>query len=695
MRADSPGAEGTREGGTDFFVSYTHADAKWAEWIAWQLEAAGYRVKIQAWDFDRGSHFVREMRQAAATADRTIAVVSAVYLKSAYGEAEWQAAWAADPSGAGRNLIPIRIEDCPRPGSLSQLVGDDLFDLDAETATARLLATARGGRGKPATEPLFPGHRATVGTTPEPTFPGQLPRMWRAPGRNRNFTGRERLLAAIHLSLQQGRPVAVTALHGLAGVGKTQLAAEYAHRYADDYSLIWWIDAEQIPLIGEKIAALAGPLGLPGDGPASVIAATVLAALARRTGWLVVFDNAEDPVALRDWLPDGPGHVLITSRNPAWGALADPVAVGVFERAESSALLSRRLPGQDPAAVDALAGELGDLPLALAQAADYIAATGTDAAGYLAKFRARRTVLLAKGDDPPYTGTVATAWSVALDRLRAEAPATVQLLQLCALLAPEPIPLTLFSDHPELLESPLADACADGAVDLDLDDVIGAARRYSWVGRTGDTIQLHRLVRDVIADSGRRAPDSAATCRTAVTLLGSVVDSLNPELPTDWPRYWLLTPHLAALCHQAAVRTVDSRHVDRLLYCIAGTVSAHGRGGTFAAGEALARACLDVLADHGSEQALLRVRHELAWHVAQRRPARAERIHLDVLTARRRLLGNDHLDTLASRQEVAWIAGVQRRWTAAEKQYRDVFGARRRVLGLDDSETLITCLRPS
>ncbi|MCM3923259.1 FxSxx-COOH system tetratricopeptide repeat protein [Frankia sp. AiPs1] len=671
-------------------MSYTRTDGKWAEWIAWQLEAAGYRVTIQAWDFDRGSHFVREMHRAAATADRTIAVVSAAYLNSAYAEAEWQAAWAADPSGTGRKLIPIRVEDCPRPGLLDQLVGDDLFGLDPEAAVERLLAIARGGRGKPATEPRFPGHCAAVGTTPEPGFPGQLPHMWKAPGRNRNFTGRERLLAAIRTSLREGRPVAVTALHGLAGVGKTQLAAEYAHRYADEYSLVWWIDADQIPLIGEKIAALADPLGLSSDGPASDLATAVLAALTRRTGWLVVFDNAEDPVALRNWLPDGPGQVLITSRNPAWGALADPIAVGVFERAESSALLNRRLPGHAPAVVDTLAAELGDLPLALAQAAGYIATTGTDPAGYLAKFRARRTALLAKGDDPLYHGTVATAWSMALDRLQAEAPATVQLLQLCALLAPEPIPLTLFSDRPELLESPLADACTDGHVDLDLDEVIGAARQYSWVGRTGNMIQLHRLVQGVIADSGRRAPHSDAICRTAITLLSGMVDSLHPELPADWPQYWLLTPHLAALCHQAAVRAVDSRHVDRLLHSVAATVSAHGRSGTFAAGEALACASLDILAHLGGEQALLRVHHELAWHVAQRRPARAEQIHLDVLAARRRLLGDDHPDTLASRQEVAWIAGVQRQWPDAEKQYREVFDARRRVLGLDDSETLIS-----
>ncbi|WP_131729376.1 toll/interleukin-1 receptor domain-containing protein, partial [Frankia sp. CpI1-P] len=141
----------------NFFVSYTGVDEPWAVWVAWQLEAAGYTTRIQAWDFGAGAHFVTEMHRAAQHAARTVAVLSAAYLSSAYAEAEWQAAWQQDPSGEDRRLLVFRIEDCPRPGLLAQLVSVDLFDLDPDTAATRLVAAARGERGKPTVEPSFPG----------------------------------------------------------------------------------------------------------------------------------------------------------------------------------------------------------------------------------------------------------------------------------------------------------------------------------------------------------------------------------------------------------------------------------------------------------------------------------------------------------------------------------------------------------
>ncbi|MCM3920292.1 toll/interleukin-1 receptor domain-containing protein [Frankia sp. AiPs1] len=162
-------------GPVDFFVSYTAVDEAWAQWVAWQLEAAGYTTLIQAWDFGAGAHFVTEMHQAAQHAARTVAVLSTAYLSSAYAAAEWQAAWERDPSGQDRKLLVFRIEDCSRPGLLGQVVGVDLFDVDPDAAAARLVAAARGQRGKPPAEPSFPGGPARrAGLVTEPVFPGRL-----------------------------------------------------------------------------------------------------------------------------------------------------------------------------------------------------------------------------------------------------------------------------------------------------------------------------------------------------------------------------------------------------------------------------------------------------------------------------------------------------------------------------------------
>lgn len=158
----------------DFFVSYTEVDGAWAEWIAWVLESVGWRVVIQAWDFGPGSHFVAEMHQASQDAERTIAVLSETYLGSVFGAGEWQAAWAADPIGRQRKLLVVRIEDCDRPGLLSQIVSVDIFDTNEQTARDRILNAASGAtsmiRMKPSVAPQFPSE--TRGVAEAKPFPG-------------------------------------------------------------------------------------------------------------------------------------------------------------------------------------------------------------------------------------------------------------------------------------------------------------------------------------------------------------------------------------------------------------------------------------------------------------------------------------------------------------------------------------------
>lgn len=155
----------------DFFISYTAADRRWAEWIAWTLEEAGLRVLVQAWDFIPGSNWVRRMQEGVAQADRTIAVLSRDYLRSVYGQLEWQAALAADPLGFASKLVPVRIADCERPGLLGQIVSFDLFGLSEEAAASRLceqVEILRAGRAKPPSPPDFPGgsSRADAEQTP-------------------------------------------------------------------------------------------------------------------------------------------------------------------------------------------------------------------------------------------------------------------------------------------------------------------------------------------------------------------------------------------------------------------------------------------------------------------------------------------------------------------------------------------------
>lgn len=157
----------------DFFISYSHSDQQWAEWIAWILEEAGYSTVIQAWDFRPGGNFVDEMQRAAVGTRRTIAVLSQSYLESTYTQPEWASAFARDPQGHERALVPIHIDECQPTGLLAQIIYVDIHNLSADDARVAILG-AFSERAKPRSSPTFPGSATiTSTTTPEAVPPEQ------------------------------------------------------------------------------------------------------------------------------------------------------------------------------------------------------------------------------------------------------------------------------------------------------------------------------------------------------------------------------------------------------------------------------------------------------------------------------------------------------------------------------------------
>jgi hypothetical protein len=226
---------------THFFISYNRADRLWAEWIAWQLKEAGHRITLQAWHFRPGSNFVLEMQRAAAEAERTIAVLSPSYLSALFTHPEWAAAFAQDPTGELGKLVPVRVRECKLEGLLSQIIYLDLVGLSEEEARSELLTGLERGPAVPAAPPPFPGAPRN-GSPERPVFPGRLPSTWNVPHlRNPLFTGREEILAELGEPVASRGPTVLTqrdAIHGLGGIGKTQLAVEYAYRNAPEYDLV-------------------------------------------------------------------------------------------------------------------------------------------------------------------------------------------------------------------------------------------------------------------------------------------------------------------------------------------------------------------------------------------------------------------------------------------------------------------------
>ncbi|MCL6450068.1 MAG: tetratricopeptide repeat protein [Acetobacteraceae bacterium] len=550
-------------GKKDFFISYTGADVRWAEWIAWQLEEAGYCVVLQAWDFGAGSNFVLEMQRASAGSKRTIAVLSPDYLKSVWAQPEWAAAF--DPQGRERTLVPVMVRECTLEGLLARVVHIRLVGLDEAAARAALLKGLGRGRLKPDEPPPFPVGEGR-GVPRRPHFPGALPPIWNVPHRrNPHFTGREGLLKDLQEALASGKPAALTqVIAGLGGVGKTQLAVEYAYRHASDYRLVWWVRAEEPATLASDYAALAGELGLPQKelGDQGLVVGAVRRWLEQDGEWLLVFDNAPDPRALGDYLPRGvTGHVLVTSRNPNWSAAACVLQVKVMSRPEAVEFLCRRTGQADEAAAGELAEELGGLPLALEQAAAYVEATGRRLKEYLGLFRTRHGELWARAGPPSgYPATVATTWTLSFQLAEAESPAGADLLRLCAFLGPDDIPRELLSQGAAGLPEPLSMALADP---VGFDGAVAALRRYSLLETSGDALPVHRLVqvvtRDRLAEGARKAWAAAAV---------GLVDGAFPFDSDDvrtWPRSARLLPHALAAAGHAEALGVGAERTARLL----------------------------------------------------------------------------------------------------------------------------------
>ncbi|TDC85003.1 TIR domain-containing protein, partial [Actinomadura sp. 7K507] len=174
----TPGGHPRQEHPTDFFISYSPADERWASWIAWQLEAAGHRTMMQAWDFVPGTNFIDFMDRGLSEAKAVVAVLSRNYLRSRYGRMEWMAALRADPDDPARKLVTVRIEDCPIDGLLSTITYVDLVGVDdpddARGLLMRRIGEALAGHARPQDGPGFPGGRPGGGPGDRAPLPGRL-----------------------------------------------------------------------------------------------------------------------------------------------------------------------------------------------------------------------------------------------------------------------------------------------------------------------------------------------------------------------------------------------------------------------------------------------------------------------------------------------------------------------------------------
>jgi tetratricopeptide (TPR) repeat protein len=681
---DTDGVEVDR---SDFFVSHAGADLAWAEWVAWQLTDAGYTVELAVWDWAAGQNVVLAMSDALAHCDRVVALFSAAYFeRPRYTTDEWTAAMLHAPGTGRPRLVPVRVENVQQedmPAVLQPLIFYDLFGVDAAEARRVLLEAVEGPR-RPNGEPVFPGRSVPGGPRKlgdaSPRLPGSVPRVWNLPARNAGFTGRDGLLVEVRERLLAGDKAVVLAFQGMGGVGKTQLAIEYAYRFAGAYDLGWWVNSEQPGLIGDQFAALGAALGCVQTGAATdVVRAVVLGELRERGGWLLVFDNAENPADITRWLPGGGGHVLITSRERRWAEVAAPVEVNVLARDESVTLLRARVAGLGVADADRLADRLGDLPLAVVQAAGFMAETGTSAAEYLDLLRTQAGKLLDQAIPGSYPQSLAAATGLIANQLDNHDPAAAQLANLCAFLAPEPIPEDLFTSASGHLLGELAARAADL---LAWRQTLARLAQQSLARIDQRGLVMHRLTQAILRD--RLASGQAAVTRACTEALLAAADPGDSANPVTWPRWAQLVPHLLA----ADLAATENRGL-RWMACNACWYLL-ARGDTRTAYDLatdLRQGWRDRFGDdHENTWA---VAHYVAWALQDMgRYAEARELDEDILARRRQVLGEDHPDTLLMANSLAVDLTNLGEHQAARELDEDTLVRRRRVLGEDHPDTL-------
>lgn len=516
--------------------------------------------------------------------------------------------------------------------------------------------------------------------------------------RNAFFTGREALLDRLHqrLSADHGTGLSRSyALYGLGGTGKTQIALEYAYRYALEYSAVFWVEAESTESILASFGRIAARLQLPewGDPDQQRMVAALQRWLATHGTWLFIWDNVEDPDLLQRFLPQAhQGAALITTRRPALGTLAQSLELSPMTLGEGTLFVLRRVqilkeefvrqPWTDEAqplppaweAAQDLVKVMGGLPLALDQAGAYIEESGCSIADYLQRYTQQRLHLLDRrgpaGRDHPYS--VTTTFSLAYAQVRQQNPLAAELLGLCAFLSAEGIPESLFVAVPSAGGRPVM-------ADLyQLDQAIAALRTFSLVQRHPETgtLSLHRLVQTVLQEEMNQQ-ERVASRQRVVGLLNAHFPEVTRE---TWSQCECLLPHVL-LCEITLPDQAWDQDQVELLRRAADYL---GRRARYELAESLYRRVFSLQeqrfgAEHPSMAAALDGLARI--FMAQGKYEQAELLHRRALHIWEQTVGQEHLQFARSLNSLAALSCSRANYPQAERLHLQALDILERIQG--------------
>src|SRR6266487_5006530 len=514
-----------------------------------------------------------------------------------------------------------------------------------------------------------------------------FPTIWNVPyPRNTFFTGREDLLATLVSHLRAYQPAALSqpqAMSGLGGVGKTQLAVEYAYRYAQDYEVVLWSAADSRETLISGFVELANLLNLPerNEADQSKSVAAVKHWLGSHGKWLLILDNADDLSLLNDFLPSvRPGHILFTTRAHALGGLATRIEVGTPTQQIGMLLLLRRAgllaldaPLEQAEEADRVGAQqlwqaLGGLPLALDQAGAYIEEAQCSVQDYLQLFQEQPPELLKQrgGILQDHPDSVYTTLSLSIGAAVQRDAAVVDLLRVCALLHPDGIPEELFRQGASHLGSALAPACAKL---LAWNRLLATVSAYSLLYRqpAEKTLSMHRLVQAVLQD-GMPEPEQAMWTERIIAVLKTAFP--DPRKHTTWNACERLVPHVLTCTMRTRSWKDPHRGLASLLSKTAGYLAKRAQ---YLEAEPLYQRVLSMWEQaRGPEHP--QVAHSLVnlatLYEEQGKYTAAEPLYQRALHIHEQKLGPKHPQTAHSLVNLATLYREQRRYTEAEAFYQ-------------------------
>lgn len=567
-------------------------------------------------------------------------------------------------------------------------VGGQYSEIADKIAAARQSPDEPGRPEHEADEPQIAPNTSTGGPAVSEQTVVKKPPLWRGvPPRNPNFTGRQDLLLAMRSQLSDVGITALVpiALRGLGGVGKTQAAIEYVHRFAADYDLICWISGEASAQLRNEFAALSSDLGILAADDVELTLRAVRDALNRGdpyTRWLLVVDNADDPDTLLRYLPQVGGQILVTSRNQKWSEFATIYPVGEFTREESIALIRLRGSNISEADADRLAERLGDLPIAVEQAAAWQAETGMTVPRYLALLENQMSTILAENPPEGYSATIVAAWTLAFEDLQGQSPEGAALVQLCAFLGPDPVPYALLWEFRHAVGLP-------SELESMLGDEFGFHRAVRQAGQRAllkvdagrQTLTEHRLVQAVMRE--RLSAEQRAEMTRQVWRM---LIAANPGRPDD-PRNWEMLATINRHIRPTALIDYDDRSaraviIDQIRYLF----NSGDRSSSRELGEDVVRRWRESPGPD-EEQTLIACR---LLGIARRElgmTKEALEINEDTLNRTRMAFGEEHEHTLITANSYACDLRIIGNYTAALELDEVLYNRHRSVFGENEEAT--------